>query len=87
MQIFNIQAATYRNRFSHRFINIFSHSETSRARSEYHEYLFYHIQLASALIVVISGARCRPCPNFKAASRASDEELAKIDCRFGIYVP
>ena len=35
------------------------------------------MQIASAFIVVIFGARCRPYPNFKADIRASDEELAK----------
>ena len=64
--------------FKHRCLVIFFWPrETSRARSEYHEYFFYYMQTASAFIVVISGARCRPFPNFRAACETSNGELAK----------
>ena len=73
--------------FQHRFFMIFSSCETYYTHSEYNEYLFYRMQITSASIADIFSSRCRPCPNFKAACGTSDEEPAKIDCRFGIYAP
>ena len=76
--ILNFQAATGRNRiFNIVFFMIFSSCETYYTHSEYNEYLFYRMQITSASIADIFSSRCRPCPNFKAVSRASDEEISK----------